>query len=76
MAVEYPLEFKLENGIHVVIDRVNTNTYSFTLTPEEGLPRQFTHVEDGRTKTEIEENMDFDQLNAIRRFWLENEEAS
>jgi hypothetical protein len=74
MPVEYPLEFTLEDGTFVVVNRVSTNTYDFALTPEKGPVTHFSYVDDGRTKTEVEENMNFDELNALRRFWLENED--
>ncbi len=74
MSTHYPFEFTLEDGTHVVVDRVGTNTYDFKLIPKEAPITHFTYVDDGRTKTEVEENLNFDELNALRRFWLETEE--
>lgn len=72
MTQHYPLEFTLENGTHVLVNKTGTNTFDFTMKPEEGPTRHFTYVDDGRSKTEVEESLDFDQVDALRKFWLEN----
>jgi hypothetical protein len=70
MPNDYPLKFTLEDGVHVLVNKTSANTYDFTLTPKDGAERHFTFVDD-RPKDEVIESMDFDQLNAVRRFWLE-----
>ena len=75
MKKQYPLKFTLENGTHVTVHKTADGTYDFTLTPHGGAERHFTYVDDDRPKTLIDESLDFDQLNAIRRLWLEDEEA-
>ncbi len=75
MKKHYPLKFTLENGTHVVVNKTGSNTYDFSLTPEKGEDRHFTYVDDDRPKTLVDESLDFDQLNAIRRLWLEDEDA-
>lgn len=74
MSKHYPLKFTLEDGVHVVVDKTGNNTYDFTLTPKKGAERHFTYVDDDRPKDQIIESLDFDQLNAVRRFWLEKED--
>lgn len=73
MAIEYPLEFTLENGTHVTVNRLKNKNYDFELKPEEGETRHFAYNDDETFTTEKEEKLDFDQLNALRRFWLERE---
>lgn len=73
MSAHYPLKFTLEDGVHVVVNKTEGNTYDFTLTPKEGPERHFKY-DDTRPKDKIIEEADFDELNAIRRFWLEREE--
>jgi hypothetical protein len=74
MKKSYPLKFTLENGTHVVVNKTGTNTFDFTLNPHKGPTSQFTYVEDGRSKTAVEESLDFEQIDALRTFWLENED--
>ncbi len=73
MSEHYPLKFTLEDGVHVVVNKTGSNTYDFILTPEDGPERHFTFVDD-RPQDELIESLDFDQLNAVRRFWLEQED--
>ncbi len=73
MAVDFPIKFTLDDGVSVEINKTANKTYDFTLTPEEGVPRHFTYVDD-KPRNEITESLDFDQLNAVRRFWLEQED--
>jgi len=72
MSKHYPLKFILEDGVHVEVDKTGVNTYEFILTPGKGPQRHFTFVDDA-PKDDVIESFDFDQLNAIRRFWLEQE---
>jgi hypothetical protein len=76
MSTNFPLNFTLENGTQVVVNKTGANTYEFNLRPEEGPARQFTYIDDGRSKTEVEENLDFEQTDALRTFWLETEDIS
>ena len=74
MANTYPFEFDLDSGTHVSVNKTGDNAYEFILKPEDGPARPFTYVDDGRTKTEVEENLDFEQTDALRKFWLETED--
>ncbi len=74
MSTSYPMDFTLEDGTRVTVNQISTNTYDFAMQPEKGPVTHFTYEEDGRTKTEVEENLNFDELNALRRFWLERED--
>ena len=74
MSKHYPLKFTLEDGVHVTVKKTGDNTYDFALTPESGPERHFIFVDD-KPKDEVLESMDFDQLTAVRRFWLEQEDV-
>jgi hypothetical protein len=74
MVKKYPIKFTLESGTHVVVNKNSENTYDFSLTPPEGANRHFTYVEDDRPKAEVDESLDFEQLDAVRTFWLLNED--
>ncbi len=73
MSKHYPLKFNLEDGVHVEVDKTGVNTYDFILTTEDGPQRRFEYIEQIPRDKAIE-TLDFDQLNAVRRFWLEQEE--
>ena len=72
MSKHYPLKFTLEDGVRVSVNKVGDKTYDFTLTPEQGAERHFTFSDD-KPQEDVIEKLDFDQLNAVRRFWLEQE---
>lgn len=73
MALNYPLEFTLENGTHVTVEKTGNKQYDFILKPDEGETRRFDYNDNVEYTQEMEEKLDFDQLNALRRFWLERE---
>lgn len=73
MSEHYPVKFILNDGVHVEVNKTGENTYDFILTPKEGTQRHFTFVEEIPRDKGID-FLDFDQLNAVRRFWLEQEE--
>lgn len=75
MAIHYPVTFTLEDGIHVEVTQTAAGNYDFILTPNNGNERRFTFVEENPRDKNIDA-LDFDQLNAVRRFWLEQEEMS
>ncbi len=72
MSKHYPLNFTLEDDVHVEVNKTGNDTYDFILKPKEGPERRFTIV-DNISKDMVTESLDFDQLNAVRRFWLEQE---
>ena len=72
MSEHYPVKFTLEDGVHVTVNKTGDNVYDFTLQPEKGPARHFTFLED-KPRNDVIESLDFDQLNAVRRFWLEQE---
>ena len=74
MTNNFPLEYTLENGSQVLVSRSGASTFDFNIKPENGAAQQFTYVQDGRTKSEVEESLSFEELDALRRFWLETEE--
>lgn len=74
METHFPLEFTLESGTHVIVDQTGENKFDFTLKPGEGPSSHFTYIQDDRSKTEVEESLEFEQIDALRRFWLETED--
>lgn len=74
MKHDYPITYTLESGTEVRVHRSSADIYDFELTTEDGRKDNFTYTEDGRSKDEVEANLDFDQLNALRAFWLKREE--
>ncbi|HVG14490.1 MAG TPA: hypothetical protein VM935_06000 [Chitinophagaceae bacterium] len=74
MEKKFPLHFTLGNGTKVAVTEKGSNTYEFTLHPEEGANRQFTYVNDEAFTSKAEETFDFEQLDALRKFWLELED--
>lgn len=74
MHQHFPLEYDLESGTHVKVSNAGGNTFEFTLTTTHGMSDNFTYVEDNRSRDEVEEALDFDQLNALRAFWLKRDE--
>lgn len=77
MALTYPLEYSLESGTVVVVRKDERDTYSFSLRTTDGLSDNFTYTDgDERSRKEIEDELDFDQLNALRAFWLKREQDS
>ncbi len=74
MIKKYPLEFTLDNDTHVVVNKTGPDTYEFSLTPKERPPYRFTYKDD-KPKAEVDETLHFEQLNALRTFWLKNEDV-
>jgi hypothetical protein len=74
MDTKFPLDFTLDSGTHVVVQQTGADRYEFTLTPTDDPARHFTYVEGERNKAEWDEIADFEQLEALRRFWLETED--
>ena len=74
MSKHFPIKFTLEDGVHVEVNKTGDNTFHFILKQKEGPERHFTLLDDDRPKDEIEESLDFDQLNAVRAFWLKKDD--
>ena len=75
MSKHYPIKFTLEDGVLVEVNKTESDKYDFTLHGKNGV-RNFTYIDDGdRLKDEDGEVLDFDQLNAVRRFWLEQHDV-
>lgn len=75
MVKSFPIEYTLESGTKVTITKAGADTYDFSLQPNDKPPRQFTYVEDGRPKAAWDESLDFEQLEALRKFWLKEEDV-
>ena len=71
MRKDFPLEFNLDDGTHVVVRKTGYHLYDFTLKPDDGPERDFSVNDEEEFTDEKEKALDFDQLNALRRFWLE-----
>ncbi|MGV3640004.1 MAG: hypothetical protein ACO1NZ_05745 [Adhaeribacter sp.] len=75
MTTHFPMEFSLENGSQVLVEKMGTQ-YTFTITPEEGPSRHFIYIDNGKTREEAERGLDFEQVDALRRFWLETSDLA
>lgn len=75
MIENFPVEFTLESGTKVIVHKRSADTYEFLLKPTEKPGGNFIYVDDGRPKSEWDESLDFEQLEALRSFWLMNEEV-
>ena len=75
MATQFPLHFTLESGTQVIIRDEGAGQYLFSMNSEESGERQFTYQDGAHTKAEWDEIADFEQLEALRKFWLEMEEV-
>ena len=75
MAHDFPMKFTLESGTEVQVSQTAANTYSFDLIDSDGKSDNFTYIDDNRSRDEVEETLDFDQLNALRAFWLKRDEV-
>lgn len=75
MKKQFPFKFTLDSGTHVVVNRTGDNTYDFDLTPTDGAASHFTYVEDDRPKSDWDDLLEFEQLDALRSFWLEEEDV-
>jgi hypothetical protein len=73
MKRHFPLHFTLESGTNVQVSNAEGNIYHFSLTKTNGTSDDFNYVDDNRSRDEIENPLDFDQLNALRAFWLKRE---
>lgn len=70
MKKHFPLHYTLEDGTHVVVNHTGDHRYDFTLKSQEGSESHFNYRDDETFTEEMEEALNFDQLNALRRFWL------
>jgi len=68
------MHFTLQSGTHVVVHKRDDDTYEFDLTPTEGPADSFTYREGERTKAEWDQLLEFEQLDALREFWLKTED--
>jgi hypothetical protein len=70
MEKHFPLHFTLDDGTQVTVDKTGNRLYDFTLKPENREARHFRY-DNGEEFTDAKEAaLDFDQLNALRKFWL------
>jgi hypothetical protein len=70
MIHNFPIEYTLESGTRVTINKESADTYDFFLKPIKKPAGQFTYVDDGRPKSAWDDSLDFEQLEALRKFWL------
>jgi hypothetical protein len=75
MIENFPVEYTLESGTKVTVNKESTNTYDFFLEPIKKPAQQFTYIDDGRSKASWDDALDFEQLEALRKFWLMSEEG-
>lgn len=67
------MKYTLENGTNVTVQK-STDAYDFTLTPTSGAAQSFTYREGEHTKAEWDALLNFEQLDALREFWLKTED--
>ena len=75
MIEDFPVDFELESGARVTVNKRTAQLYDFTISPPGKPDRLFTYIDDGRPKSEWDESLDFEQLEALRKFWLMNEDV-
>lgn len=73
MSKSFPLEYTLESGTKVTVTKKDAGTYEFLLKPAHKPAGQFTYVDDARPKAAWDDSLDFEQLEALRTFWLMTE---
>ena len=71
MDKDFPLHFTLEDGTHVTVNKTGEHIYDFILKDDGQPDRHFTINDNEEFTEEKEKTLDFDQLNALRKFWLE-----
>lgn len=71
MEKDFPLHFTLDDGTEVTVNKTGNHVYDFRFKDEGEPSRHFTYRDDETFTEEKEAALDFDQLNALRRFWLE-----
>ena len=74
MAEQFPVEYHLESGTKVTVDKISERNFNFTLQPKEGNASQFTYVHDESTKGEWDDELEFEQLDALKAFWIKYED--
>lgn len=75
MAEHFPMEYTLENGTQVRVTKRDQGTFEFALTPMEGTAKAFTYREGEHSKAEWDKILEFEQLDALRAFWLKTEDV-
>ncbi len=75
MIESFPVEYTLESGTRVKVNKKGSDNYDFSLWSPEKQVNSFTYIDDGRPKAEWDEMLEFEQLEALRTFWLMNEEV-
>ena len=75
MKEHFPLHYTLSSGTEVTVDKKDAQTYEFILKPHGSSAENFIYVNDGRPKAEWDDALDFEQLEALRTFWLKVEGA-
>jgi hypothetical protein len=68
------MEYTLESGTKVVVRKRDNDTYDFSLMPTDGLASSFTYRDGEHTKAEWDEMLEFEQLDALREFWLKTDD--
>jgi hypothetical protein len=67
------MEYTLESGTKVVVQKRAEDTYDFSLMPAHGLTNSFTYRDGEHTKAEWDAMLEFEQLDALREFWLKTD---
>jgi hypothetical protein len=75
MSRHFPIEYTLESGTHVTVTKNDHDTYEFFLTPIDGPAEKFIYQEGEHSKAEWDAMLEFEQLDALREFWLKVEDV-
>lgn len=70
MQKNFPLRYTLDDDTEVTVNKTGHHLYDFTLTPPKTEASRFTYNSDEEFTDAKEAALTFDQLNALRKFWL------
>lgn len=70
MEKTFPLHYTLDDNTEVTVNKTGDHLYDFTLKPDDGAASGFTYNDEEEFTDAKEAALDFDQLNALRKFWL------
>ena len=71
MHKHFPLHFTLDDGTEVTVNKTGDHLFDFVFKDEKKSDHHFRYDDTETFTDEKEAALNFDQLNALRRFWLE-----
>lgn len=70
MEKDFPFHYTLDDDTEVTVNKSGNHLYDFTLKPGDGAANGFTYNDEEEFTDTKEAALSFDQLNALRKFWL------